>query len=434
MTKDLQPTDITNKSSKHRALAEMTQKERSVLFPIVLCEHDPAWAEWFAKEKANIERLIGLDCIFHITHYGSTAVPGLLAKPTVDILVEIKTDTNVKELKDAMPYPEYIQMPESDNADVPPLHLMYVKGYTENGFAEKVYHIHVRYPGDWDEIYFRDYLIAHPEAADAYAALKQSLKEQFEHDRDGYTDAKGEFINAVTKRARNLAEKMDDFFAARIGIYDYNMLHNIEGLPEGYFELVKHIPPGTQTLLDLGCGTGLEFEEIFKIYPDIKITGIDLTQQMLDRLSGKYSDKNITTICASYLDYDFGGVEYDCVISVETMHHWPREVKARVYSNILSALKSGGRYIECDYMVEKQSEEDYWFSVSKTIRAEQNIEDNEFYHIDTPCTIDNQIKLLLQSGFAQANMVWRKGGTTIIVAEKCMSEEPALLFRERPRE
>jgi SAM-dependent methyltransferase len=162
----------------------------------------------------------------------------------------------------------------------------------------------------------------------------------------------------------------------------------------------------------------LELEEIFKINPDMNVTGIDLTQPMLDRLSEKNSDKNITTICASYLNYDFGEGKYDCAISFETMHHWPHEVKARVYNNIIKALKSGGRYVECDYMVEEQSEEDYWFSESKRIRAEQNIAAGEIYHLDTPCTIDNQVKLLLQAGFVRANMVWRKGGTTIIAAEK----------------
>ena len=59
----------------------------------------------------------------------------------------------------------------------------------------------------------------------------------------------------------------------------------------------------TQTLLDLGCGTGLELEEIFRIHPDIKVIGIDLTQPMLDKLSEKYRSKNVMIIRASYLDY-----------------------------------------------------------------------------------------------------------------------------------
>ncbi len=54
----------------------------------------------------------------------------------------------------------------------------------------------------WDELYFRDYLIAHPEAAAEYAELKRSLFKDFEHNRDGYTEAKGAFIRTVTEKAK----------------------------------------------------------------------------------------------------------------------------------------------------------------------------------------------------------------------------------------
>lgn len=92
---------------------------------------------------------------------------------------------------------------------IPPPHLMFLKGYTPTGFAEKVYHIHVRYQpqevscgGDWDELYFRDYLVAHPEIAEEYAALKRRLFKEFEFNRDGYTDAKSAFIKEVTRKAK----------------------------------------------------------------------------------------------------------------------------------------------------------------------------------------------------------------------------------------
>jgi SAM-dependent methyltransferase len=295
---------------------------------------------------------------------------------------------------------------------------MFLKGYTSAGFAEKVYHIHVRYPGDWDEMYFRDYLILHPEAAAAYATLKRQLQEQFAYDRDGYTDAKGAFIKDVTKRAREALEKMADFFAARVDMYDNYMLQNVEGAAEAYAELAKHIPAGTQTLLDLGCGTGLELAEIFRLHPHIHVTGIDLTQAMLDKLSEKYKDKSVVLICASYLSYDFGTAIYDGVISFETMHHLTHEEKIGLYKNIHRALKPGSKYIECDYMVDTQEEEDYGFDVSRSRRAENAVPEDECYHIDTPCTMDNQIKLFLQAGFVRAEKVWRKGATTIIVADK----------------
>jgi len=226
------------------------------------------------------------------------------------------------------------------------------------------------------------------------------------------------FVLSATNPPRLL--RMDDFFTTQAPAYDEYMLNNVEGFNEGCLELAKHIPAGTQTLLDLGCGTGLELEEIFKRHPNVQVTGIDLTQAMLDKLSEKYGDKQITLICASYLGYDFGCEKYDCVVSLETMHHLTHAEKLALYANIHKALKPGGRYVEGDYMVETQAEEDRLFAECKKLRAGQSIPDGEVYHFDTPCTVDNQIKLFLQSGFISADKVWRNGNTTIIVCEKAV--------------
>ena len=76
------------------------------------------------------------------------------------------------------------------------------KGYTKNGFADKVYHIHLRYTGDNDELYFRDYLNEHPYIAKEYEALKLKLWKKYEHNRDAYTNAKTDFIRKWTVEAR----------------------------------------------------------------------------------------------------------------------------------------------------------------------------------------------------------------------------------------
>jgi GrpB-like predicted nucleotidyltransferase (UPF0157 family) len=178
-----------------KPLEQITDEERARLFPIILSAYNPAWSEWFKEEKLNLERLIGTENIVRVLHYGSTAIPGLTAKPTVDIMLEINEDMDVDSLIDILPYPEYIPQRQ----EFPEEKLMFYKGYTHTGFAERVYHIHVRYHGDWDELRFRDYLIAHPEIAARYAALKLKLKEKFEYDRDGYTDAKGDFIREITR-------------------------------------------------------------------------------------------------------------------------------------------------------------------------------------------------------------------------------------------
>lgn len=75
-----------------------------------------------------------------------------------------------------------------------PMKWEFCKGYTPEGFAEKVYHIHVRYAGDWNELYFRDFLEKYPNTANEYGELKLSLCENFKHNRDGYTAAKSDFI------------------------------------------------------------------------------------------------------------------------------------------------------------------------------------------------------------------------------------------------
>lgn len=82
-------------------------------------------------------------------------------------------------------------------------------------------------------------------------------------------------------------EKMNDFFAARIDGYDEHMLKNVEGCAAAYTELSKYLPKNSKSLLDLGCGTGLELEKIFNIFPALRVTGIDLTAEMLEELKRK---------------------------------------------------------------------------------------------------------------------------------------------------
>lgn len=213
-------------------------------------------------------------------------------------------------------------------------------------------------------------------------------------------------------------EKMSDFFTARVDGYDDHMLNNVEGCKDGYIRMAELLPKDVVQLLDLGCGTGLELDEIFKRFPSVNVTGVDLTKAMLDQLKRKHPDKNMTLINESYFDYDFGTCQFDAAVSFQTMHHFSHDDKIKLYSKILTALKESGQYIECDYMLEKQEEEDYYFSENKRLRKEYGIKEWEFYHYDTPCTISNQIDMLLKAGFQNAEMSWREGNTTIVVAQK----------------
>lgn len=176
----------------------MTLEELWELFPIILKEHNPEYKNWYELERKRLNKEF-YSLILRINHIGSTAVEGLIAKPTVDILMEISKDSDINAVKEKLLSMGWLLM---NSATSPKFKQTYNKGYTKNGFAEKVYHLHVRYKDDWNELYFRDYLINHDEVARDYEKLKLSLWKKFEHDRDGYTEAKGEFILEITSRAR----------------------------------------------------------------------------------------------------------------------------------------------------------------------------------------------------------------------------------------
>ena len=177
----------------------MTLEELWQLFPIILSAHDPNWKLYYQEEKDLLTRCFG-DIMVRISHIGSTAVEGLTAKPTVDILLEVTLDSSPETVREIATRCGYTVM---SARSAPEYRLDLCKGYTPQGFADKVFHLHIRHPGDWDEIVFRDYLRQNPAKAAEYAELKRSLQKRFEHNRDAYTEAKGDFIRACVKEARN---------------------------------------------------------------------------------------------------------------------------------------------------------------------------------------------------------------------------------------
>ena len=180
-------------------LQKMTNEELWALFPIILSEHRAEWTKFYEQEKDTIISALGTKNISRINHIGSTSVPGLIAKPTIDILLEIPTDADIPSLTAALISAGYICNTQPNN---PAPHLMFMKGYTPQGFRGQAVHLHVRFPGDWNELYFRDYLRSHPETAKSYGKLKQNLQLRYEHDRDAYTEAKTDFIQEATRLAR----------------------------------------------------------------------------------------------------------------------------------------------------------------------------------------------------------------------------------------
>ncbi len=212
-------------------------------------------------------------------------------------------------------------------------------------------------------------------------------------------------------------EQMSDFFTARLEDYDEHMVNCVEGCREGYIKMAELVPQNAKTLLDLGCGTGLELDEIFKRIPNIEVTGIDLTAAMLKKLREKHPDKKLNLICGDYFTVYFG-CDFDCAVSFQTMHHFKKDKKLELYKKIYEALGDTGIYIECDYMVISQDEEDLYFRENDRLRKEQGLAEGEFYHYDTPCTIDNQITMLKKAGFKEVEKVFRQENTTMLIGRK----------------
>lgn len=182
-----------------KQLSELTLEELWELFPIVLKEYCPAYLKWYEEEKEAVLKSIGKSNVFRIHHIGSTAVEGLLSKPTIDILLEGKDESAVGQIKQTLLCSGWTCMSEQA---APEVKIVLNKGYTPDGFAKKVFHLHLRCPGDWGELYFRDLLRARPEIAEEYGELKKKLQKEFEHDRDGYTRAKSSFVQKYTAFAR----------------------------------------------------------------------------------------------------------------------------------------------------------------------------------------------------------------------------------------
>ena len=180
-------------------LHNMTLDKLGQLFPIIICEPSDKWVDYYQTERQLILNSFSKSDIVRIDHIGSTAIPNLKAKPTIDILLQISEHTDSLVIIDIFKTLGYQYTEQPDN---PPPHMMFVKGYTINGFKGQAYHVHVRYKGDWDEIYFRDYLIMHRKIALEYEKLKLNLAIKYKNDRETYTNAKTDFIKKINKLAR----------------------------------------------------------------------------------------------------------------------------------------------------------------------------------------------------------------------------------------
>lgn len=184
-----------DKRTKKR-IEELVKEEISIV------PYNPAWPKTFKEEAAFLRKKLPKSLVKRIEHFGSTAVPGLSAKPIIDILVEVaslkETKKQIVPLLTAEGY-EYFWRPAI--GDEPPYYAWFIK---RNAAGHRTHHIHMVEADSklWDRLYFRDYLRQFPAKAKDYDKLKGSLSEKYPNDRVAYTKQKSDFVVSVTEKAK----------------------------------------------------------------------------------------------------------------------------------------------------------------------------------------------------------------------------------------
>lgn len=182
---------------KYIKLADRVRDVMSEKIEIV--SYDPKWVDEYNKEAKFLRSEFG-GVIKRIEHFGSTSIPGLLAKPIVDILVEVSSFKEAK--KTILPrlkklrY-QYFWRPIFDK---PPNYMWFIK---RNAKGERTHHIHTVTSKSplWDRVCFRDYLRLHPELVLEYANLKKGIL-TVSNDRNKYIQGKKEFLDRVEEEAK----------------------------------------------------------------------------------------------------------------------------------------------------------------------------------------------------------------------------------------
>jgi len=179
--------------------------------PVALHDYDPDWPRRFEQEAQHLRSLLAHVQLGRIVHFGSTAVPGMVAKPIIDMLVEVPSlrtvQRDIAPVLESRGYEFFWRPSRHDDQD--PAYTWFIK---RDASGRRTHHIHMLTADapEWERLLLRDYLIAHPGAAAAYAALKRQLVQAHHGDRIAYARAKSKFIEDTMRKARRASSPPAD--------------------------------------------------------------------------------------------------------------------------------------------------------------------------------------------------------------------------------
>jgi len=185
-----------------RASRDAWKISRLIREELAIVPYDPRWPAQFAAEAAHLIAILPADLLGRIEHFGSTAVPGLAAKPIVDMLIEVRdlgeAQARIVPLLEAEGY-DYVWRPTHGD-DGPPFYAWFIR--RDPISRVRTHHLHMveAHFEHWRSLQFRDHLIAHPDVAAEYVELKRRLAAEFPRDRVAYTRGKKAFIDRITEK------------------------------------------------------------------------------------------------------------------------------------------------------------------------------------------------------------------------------------------
>ena len=191
-------------------------------------------------------------------------------------------------------------------------------------------------------------------------------------------------------------QEMKQFFNEKSE--NYELRHKELGLMDNKLKITEYLNDDLKHILDLGVGSGLELIPLFKRFPNVNITAIDIAENMLDILKERDFAEKIEIICGDFFEIDFGKEKYDAVISSAALHHFTKEEKRILYKKIFDSLKENSQFINSDKFAKSNIEE-----IEFQKKYETNTDPEK--HIDTPLSVEHERSLLEEVGFKNITFI-----------------------------